>query len=185
MTTVATDLPGVVIIEPRLVEDDRGHFAEVYSAAAFQAYGLDAEVTQSALAWNRKKGTLRGLHYQTPPHSQTKLARCTRGALWDVVVDLRRDSPTFRRWIAVALAPSPPRLLYVPKGLAHGYQTLEDDTEVWYQISGSYQPGSERGIRWNDPELAIAWPMVPAAMSARDRTLPLLAAADVDGAEPA
>lgn len=172
MNTVATVLPGVVIIEPRLFEDDRGHFCELYSPAAFAAEGLAAEVTQSAVAWNRRKGILRGLHYQLSPYAQTKLVRCTRGAVYDVVVDLREGSPTYRRWLAVELTPMPLRLLYIPEGLAHGYQALEDDTEICYQIAGAYNQGSERGVRWDDPKLGIAWPLPPTGMSMRDKALP-------------
>jgi dTDP-4-dehydrorhamnose 3,5-epimerase len=126
------------------------------------------------VSWNRARGTVRGLHYQAAPHEEAKLVRCTRGAIHDVAVDLRPGSPTRHRWIAVELTGDNRRMLFVPEGVAHGFQTLVDDTEVFYQISRAYHPDAQRGVRWHDPTLGIAWPVPEAIVSARDAALPLL-----------
>jgi dTDP-4-dehydrorhamnose 3,5-epimerase len=158
-------------IEPH--EDERGYFARVWDAEELRARGLDARVSQSSIAFNTRAGTLRGLHFQAPPHAETKLVRCTSGAIWDVIVDLRADSPTFLEWTAVELTRESRRTLYVPEEFAHGYQTLAPETEVWYQMSVEYAPEAARGLRWDDPRLAIEWPRAEhLVISSRDRSWP-------------
>jgi dTDP-4-dehydrorhamnose 3,5-epimerase len=146
----------VVDLEPR--EDERGFFARVWCADEFAERGLSTELAQCNLSFNHRKGTLRGMHFQVEPHEEVKLVRCTRGAVFDVIVDLRPDSPTWKHWIGVELTAENRRALYVPKGFAHGYQTLMDGTETFYQVSTAYAPGAEGGVRWNDPAFGIEWP---------------------------
>ena len=153
-----TRLAGVFTIDVEPNEDERGLFARVWDGDELAARGLDAHVSQSSIAYNHVAGTLRGLHFQLPPFAETKLVRCTRGAIWDVVVDLRRGSPTFLEWVAVELTAENRRTLYVPEEFAHGYQTLADASEVWYQMSVPYTPEAARGLRWDDPKLGIDWP---------------------------
>jgi dTDP-4-dehydrorhamnose 3,5-epimerase len=172
-------LRGAFTVEMVRAQDERGFFARSFSAEEFAAHGLPAEMPQSSVSYNLCKGTLRGLHYQAPPRGEAKLVRCTAGAIFDVIVDLRNDSPTQRRWFGTELTAYNRRALFVPKGFAHGFITLCDDTEVLYMISVPYVPGSERGVRWNDPALAIKWPIEPVVMSARDAALPLLGASTV------
>jgi dTDP-4-dehydrorhamnose 3,5-epimerase len=167
-------LAGAYTIELDRLEDERGFFARSYSAEEFAARGLPAAMPQSSVSFNARRGTLRGLHYQAEPHAEDKLVRCTAGAIYDVIVDLRPDSPTARRWFGVELGAANHRSLFVPKGLAHGFITLRDDTEVLYMISVPYAPGFERGLRWNDPAIGISWPTVPSVVSARDAAYPLL-----------
>ena len=147
-----------VDLEPR--EDARGFFARVWDGDEFARRGLESRVSQSSIAYNHHAGTLRGLHFQAAPHGETKLVRCTRGAIFDLIVDLRPRSPTFLEWTAVELSAENRRTLYIPEEFAHGYQTLVDATEVWYQMSAAYAPESARGLRWDDPRLAIDWPAV-------------------------
>ena len=163
---------GAVVIEPELVEDERGFFARSFCAREFAARGLDARVAQCNVSFNRARGTLRGLHFQRPPHAEAKLVRCTRGAVYDVALDLRSDSPTFLVHFAVELSAANRKMLFVPAGLAHGFQTLEPDTEVFYQISTPYVPDAADGVRWNDPAFAIDWPLAVSAISERDRAYP-------------
>lgn len=175
MTFTQTRLPGVyeIGIEPHV--DERGLFARSYCRREFEARGLNPEVAQCNVSYNRMRGTLRGMHYQEAPHGEAKLIRCLRGALYDVAVDLRADSPSFREWVAVELRAEPgctSRMLYVPEGCAHGFLTLEDDTEVSYQMSAAYVPEAGRGFRWNDPAFSIAWPEPVRVISERDRTYP-------------
>jgi dTDP-4-dehydrorhamnose 3,5-epimerase len=170
-----TELPGVWVIEPERSADERGFFARTWCAREFEARGLTAELTQCSVSWNRTRGTVRGLHFQAAPHEEAKLVRCTRGAIHDVALDLRAASPTRRRWVAVELTADNRRMLFVPEGVAHGFQTLADDTEVFYQISREYRPDAQRGVRWHDPALGITWPVRDAIVSARDAALPLLA----------
>ena len=169
-------LAGAYTIEMDRLEDERGFFARSYSAEEFAARGLPAAMPQSSVSFNARRGTLRGLHYQAEPHAEDKLVRCTAGAIYDVIVDLRPDSPTARRWFGVELSAANHRSLFVPKGLAHGFMTLRDDTEVLYMISVPYAPGFERGLRWNDPAIGISWPTAPSVVSARDAAYPLLGA---------
>jgi len=165
---------GAYVIEPEELADERGFFARVWCARELEDQGLEASLAQASIAYNRRRGTLRGMHYQIPPHQEVKILRCTAGAIFDAIVDVRPDSPTYMQAAYVVLSARNRKMLYVPKGFAHGYQTLEDDTEVFYQMSEFYTPGSEGGIRWDDPTLAIPWPDVEdRIISERDRALPL------------
>jgi dTDP-4-dehydrorhamnose 3,5-epimerase len=171
-----TPLEGALLVEPEPQGDERGFFARSYCREEFAAQGVDFAIAQASVSFNRAAGTLRGLHYQAPPHAEAKLVRCTAGALFDVIVDLRESSPTRRRWFSVELSAANRRMLFVPPGLAHGFQTLADATEVEYLISAPYRPEAARGVRWDDPLLAIAWPPVARrVISERDLAFPLLA----------
>jgi dTDP-4-dehydrorhamnose 3,5-epimerase len=173
-----TRLAGAFTIDVEPHEDERGFFARVWDGEELAAHGLETRAVQSSIAYNHAAGTLRGLHYQEPPFAETKLVRCTAGAICDIVVDLRPESPTFLEWVAVELTAENRRTLYVPERFAHGYQTLADATEVWYQMSAPYAPDAARGLRWDDPRLAIEWP--PAGrriISPRDLAWPPLEAA--------
>lgn len=168
-----TELDGAWVIELERLEDERGFFARSFSRDEFEARGLDARVVQCNVSFNKKRGTLRGMHYQVAPHAEVKLVRCTAGALHDVIIDLRPASPTFKRHVGVVLSADNRRTLYVPEGFAHGFQTLEDDTEVCYQVSAPYQPSAARGVRWNDPAFGIVWPYAAERIIlARDRDYP-------------
>jgi dTDP-4-dehydrorhamnose 3,5-epimerase len=164
-----TQLPGVYLLEPERHEDERGFFARTWCRREFEAHGLDPRLVQCNISFNRKRGTLRGMHYQAAPHGEAKLIRCTRGAIYDVIVDLRRDSPAFKKWVAAELTAENRSMLFVPEGLAHGFQTLEGDTEVFYQMSEFYHPESARGVRWDDPAFGIRWPFAQPIMSDKDR----------------
>ena len=174
MRFTATTLEGACIVEPEPQEDNRGLFARTFCAREFRNHGLMSAFVQCNTSWNVRKGTVRGLHYQLSPSSEAKLVRCTAGALWDVIVDLRPDSPTYLQHFGVELTPMNRRALYIPEMFAHGFQTLEDGTEVFYQMSAFHQPSAERGVRWDDPALAIPWPIATITLSGRDRALPLL-----------
>jgi dTDP-4-dehydrorhamnose 3,5-epimerase len=163
-----TELKGAFILDPERIEDERGFFARSWCREEMEARGLSADLAQCNISYNARKGTLRGMHYQLPPHAEVKLVRCTMGAIHDVIIDLRAGSPTFRRWVGVDLTADNRRMLYIPEGFAHGFQTLEDDSEVFYQISAYYHPDSARGVRWNDPAIGITWPMSPTVICARD-----------------
>jgi dTDP-4-dehydrorhamnose 3,5-epimerase len=165
-------LAGVFVIEPERKEDERGFFARTFSAAEFAERGLEPAVAESSVSFNRARGTLRGLHYQLPPHEETKLVRCTRGSVYDVVVDLRPDSPTHRRWEAIELSAENRLAVYLPAGCAHGYLTLEDGCELDYRISHRYVPDAAAGVRWDDPLLGIEWPATPTVISQRDASYP-------------
>ena len=168
-----TKLGGAFVVEPDIFEDERGFFARSWSAAEFEARGLDASLTDCNISFNRLKGTLRGMHYQAAPLGQTKLVRCTAGAVYDVAIDLRPESPTFRQWVGAELTARNFRMLYIPVGFAHGFQTLADDTEVFYQITGAYAPESGRGVRWDDPVFGVEWPRAERRiLNERDRTYP-------------
>ena len=168
----ATSLDGVRVVDLEPKGDARGFFARAFCADELAAAGLETAVAQANLSWNAARGTLRGLHYQLPPAAETKLVRCTRGAVWDAVVDLRPDSPTFRRWEGFEISAENRRAVYVPRGCAHGYLTLTDDAEVLYFVSAPYSPELERGVRWDDPAFAIDWPVAPTVVSDRDRSHP-------------
>jgi dTDP-4-dehydrorhamnose 3,5-epimerase len=174
MKFLPTGLTGAVVIEPEPLRDERGHFARTFCREEFRAHGIELTVVQCSVSFNVRRGTLRGLHYQAPPKAEAKLVRCTAGEAFDVIVDLRRGSPTFGRWFATELTAPGGRMIYVPEGFAHGFQTLRDDTELFYMMSESYSPPHARGVRWDDPQLGIRWPMAPTVMSARDRELPPL-----------
>jgi dTDP-4-dehydrorhamnose 3,5-epimerase len=172
MIFTPTSIEGVFIIEPELREDERGFFALTWSAQEFAEHGLCSRLSECYLSLNRKKGTLRGMHYQLPPYAQVKLVNCLVGSIYDVIIDLRRDSPTFTKWLAVELSSSNRLMLYVPEGLAHGFQTLEDHTEVFYQMSEIYAPDHARGVRWDDASFDITWPPAERTIIARDRDFP-------------
>lgn len=173
MKFVSTSISGVWIIQQDRHEDDRGWFARSWCESEFAAHGLEHRLSQCSISFNLRRGTLRGLHYQSPPHDEVKVVRCTRGRAYDVAVDLRKDSPTYMGWTAVELSEESGLALYIPKGCAHGFQTLEDQTEIFYSISTPYQPGHGRGIRWNDPFLKVSWPLPEIAfLSERDATYP-------------
>ena len=168
MIFTETALKGSFVIEPELWEDERGFFARTWSEREFAERGLDSRVAECNTSFNKNKGTLRGMHYQSPPYEKAKVVRCTMGAIYDVIIDLRRDSETFKKWAAVELSASNRLMLYVPEGLAHGFQTLEDNTEVFYQMSRVYTPESASGVRWNDPAFSIKWPPDERTIIARD-----------------
>jgi len=167
-----TKLKGAFLVEPERFEDERGFFALSWSGAEFAARGLSARLVECNISFNRRRGTLRGMHYQLAPHAQAKLVRCTMGAVYDVIVDLRPDSPTFRQWVAAELSAENRLMLHVPEGFAHGFQTLEDGSEVFYQMSDVYAPESARGVRWDDPAFRIEWPPGERIIIARDREYP-------------
>lgn len=169
-----TRLPGACVIEPQPCVDDRGLFARTFCAREFREQGLVEAFIQCNTSWNALKGTLRGLHYQVPPASEVKLVRCTAGSLVDVIVDCRPDSPTYLQHVTVELSARNRRALYIPHMCAHGFQTLEDDTEVLYQMSAFYSPGSAAGLRYDDPKLAIAWPLPVSCISEKDQSWPML-----------
>ena len=173
MQFIPTILPGVLVVEVEARTDERGLFGRTWCADEARAHGLCPHFAQCSVSFNRIRGTLRGLHFQTAPYAETKLVRCTAGAIVDVVVDLRPDSPTFRRWVAEELTAENRRALYVPEGCAHGYITLEADTEVMYLTSEFYAPGSARGVRFDDPAFNIQWPIPAMLVSDADRTWPL------------
>jgi dTDP-4-dehydrorhamnose 3,5-epimerase len=171
-------LSGVFVIELEPSYDERGFFARTFCVEEFSARGLNPEIRQCSISFNQKRGTLRGMHHQAEPHGEEKIVRCSRGAVYDVIVDVRRDSPTRGRWESIELTAENGRMLYVPRGLAHGFQTLVDGTEVVYQISTDYRPDAFRGIRWDDPTIDIRWPEVSERIiSERDRKLPFFEAA--------
>jgi dTDP-4-dehydrorhamnose 3,5-epimerase len=167
-----TGLRGAFTIDLEAIEDDRGFFARSWCAQEFAAAGLESRLCQCNISFNSRKGTLRGMHYQLAPHEEAKLVRCTAGAVYDVIVDIRPDSQSFRKWLAFELSAANRRALYVPPGFAHGFQTLEDNTEVFYQMSEFYHPEAAAGFRWNDPAIGIEWPAAQATISARDRAYP-------------
>jgi len=164
----------VLVVELVRLEDERGFFARSFCQREFEAQGLNPRLAQCNVSFNHRRGTLRGLHFQAKPHEEAKLVRCTRGAIWDVAVDLREGSPTRLRWHAVELNAENRLGLYVPEGFAHGFQTLADDTEVLYQMSEFYHPELARGVRWDDPNLGIRWPLPDPILSERDRGYTLL-----------
>jgi dTDP-4-dehydrorhamnose 3,5-epimerase len=165
-------LPGAYVVEIEPIEDERGSFARTWCRREFRTLGLNTLVEQTGTSLNLRKGTLRGMHYQAVPHEEVKLVRCTRGAIYDVIVDLRIDSPSFCRWFAQELTPDNGKMLYVPGGFAHGFQTLVDQSEVSYQISEAYRPELARGVRWNDPVFRIEWPISDPILSERDGNFP-------------
>lgn len=167
-----TGLAGVWIIEPEPKEDERGSFARIFCAREFAARGLETGFVQCSTSFNRRRGTLRGLHFQAPPHEEAKLVRCTSGTIYDVIVDLRPGSATYCRWAGQELSAENRHMMYVPKGFAHGFLTIEDGCEVFYQMTEYYRPEAARGVRWDDPAFGIEWPFQPACLSERDRRYP-------------
>jgi len=151
------------------LEDSRGFFGRSFCRREFMEHGLDPCVDQCNVSFNKRRGTLRGMHYQAAPHQEAKLVRCTRGAIFDAIIDLRPESSTFKRHFSITLSEQNLLMLYIPEGFAHGFQTLEDDTEVFYQMSKGFHPEAARGVRWNDPAFAIEWPSAERIMNERDR----------------
>ncbi len=174
MIFTETPLAGAWLLDPERIEDERGFFARTYCRRELEAHGLDPSIAQCSVSYNHWRGTLRGLHFQTAPHEEIKLVRVTRGAVWDVIVDVRPGSPTFKCHFGIVLSAEDRHELYIPKGMAHGFQTLEDETEVFYQISEFYAPDFAWGYRWDDPAFAIPWPEPVTVISEKDRNLPLL-----------
>ena len=176
MRFVETKLGGAYVIEPERHSDERGFFGRTFCQQEFQKHELNPCVAQCSVSFNKKKGTLRGMHFQVAPHQEAKLVRCTMGSIFDVIVDLRPDSPTFKQYFSANLSAENRRALYVPEGFAHGFQTLEDNSEVFYQISEFYVPECARGVRWNDPAFAIQWPDDERIILDRDQSYPDFAA---------
>ncbi len=162
------EIAGVWLITPEPIEDDRGFFARSFCRHEFESHGLATDFVQCNLSYNAKKGTLRGMHRQVPPYEEIKIVSCMRGAIYDVVLDVRKDSPTFGKWVAAELSEKNHRMLYISKGMAHGFQTLLDDTLVYYQMGEFYKPGAESGIRYDDSKFGIQWPIEKKIMSDKD-----------------
>lgn len=167
-----TPLPGALLIEPESREDHRGSFTRIFCVEEFAAHGLETRLVQSSLSYNHRRGTLRGMHFQAAPREEVKVVRCVRGAIHDVIIDLRPDSPTYMKHFAAVLSAENRRALYIPKGFAHGFQTLEDGSEVLYQMSEFYSPEHARGVRWNDPAFGIDWPIADPIILDRDASYP-------------
>ena len=175
MTVRTTRIPGMLVIEPGVATDERGFFAELFQQRELAARGWTGRFVRSALSHNRSRGTLRGLHYQRAPHADAKLVTCVRGALCDVVADVRPESPAFGTWESVELTDANRACVFVPEGVAHGFETLADDTTVLYHLGAYYDREASTGVRWDDPTLSIAWPLAPAVLSDQDRAWGLLA----------
>jgi dTDP-4-dehydrorhamnose 3,5-epimerase len=169
MIFTQTELPGAYILDLEKRGDSRGFFARTWCQNELSAHGLNVNVVQANMSFSKTRGTLRGMHFQRAPYAETKLVRCTMGAIYDVIVDLRPDSPTFKRWIGVELSAQNHRMLYIPEGFGHGFQTLTDDVEVTYQVTAFYTPGAEGGVRYNDPAFGIEWPLDVSEISDKDR----------------
>jgi dTDP-4-dehydrorhamnose 3,5-epimerase len=178
MIFTPSSLPGAFQVELQPHADERGFFARSYCADEFAAQGLGPELRQCSVSFNVHRGTLRGMHFQGAPQEEHKLVRCTAGAVFDVIVDIRESSPTYRRWIGTELTAVNHRALFIPPGFAHGFVSLTDNAEVYYMISAAHAPQLSRGFRWNDPAFAIEWPMLPTVISSRDASYPLLDVAD-------
>lgn len=168
----ALPLTGAYLIEPQKLEDERGFFARSWCRQAFAEQGLNAQLVQCNISYNRHKALIRGMHYQIFPHQEAKLVRCTLGAIYDVILDLRPDSSTYKQWMGIELSQKNYRMLFIPEGFAHGYQTLSDESEVFYQMSQDYHPESARGVRWDDPAFGIVWPLSQPRVSERDCAFP-------------
>ena len=169
-----TDIAGAYLIEQPWFDDERGYFSIMWASHDFERLGLVTELSQCNTAFNRRAGTMRGMHHQASPFEQIKIVRCVRGAVFDVIMDLRPESPSYRKWFGVELTPDNNRVLYAPEGVAHGYQTLVDDSEVMYLVSGAYMPAEERGVRWDDPAFGVRWPDpgVERTVNPRDASFP-------------
>lgn len=167
-----TTIEGAFILDVRKIEDERGFFGRAFCSQEFEKKGLKTTMVQTNISSNRVKGTLRGLHMQVAPHEEAKLVRCTKGSIFDVLVDLRENSPTFLNWYGTELTDESYRMLYIPEGCAHGYLTLADHTDVMYQVSQYYSPTAERGFLWNDPAFSIQWPITPVVISEKDKNQP-------------
>ena len=167
-----TTLPGAFIVDLEKREDDRGFFARTWCQREFAEMGLNAELSQCNVSYTRQRGTLRGMHWQEPPHAEAKLVRCTRGVIWDAIIDLRADSPTYMEYFGIELTAASGRSLYIPEGMAHGFVTLDDHSEVSYLMSEFYEPSAARGVRWNDPAFKINWPLTDPILHPRDASYP-------------
>ena len=167
-----TSLQGAFIIELEMLNDERGAFARIFCQKEFEKHGLNPNIAQCSISLNTKKFTLRGMHYQKSPHNEAKLVRCSRGLIYDVIVDLRPHSSTFKKWTSIELSVKNKKMVYIPEGFAHGFQTLDDNTEVIYQMSQFYSPDHSEGFRWNDPSFKIEWPSEPKAISSKDLDFP-------------
>jgi dTDP-4-dehydrorhamnose 3,5-epimerase len=174
VTVTPTAVPGAFVVEPAVAADERGWFAELYQLRELAAHGCEATFVRTALSFNARRGTLRGLHFQREPHGEAKLVTCIRGAVHDVFVDVRPDSPAFGRWDSIELTEENRRAVFLPRGFAHGFQTLVDGTTLLYHLAGYYVREAAGGVRWDDPGLAIAWPLPPAVLSEQDRGLGVL-----------
>ena len=173
MIFTETKIKGVYIIEPELLTDERGFFARSFCKEEFRNHGLETDIVQCNISYNKRKGTLRGMHYQVPPFEEAKIVSCTQGSIYYVVIDLRRDFPTYCQWHAEELSANSQRMLYIPEGCASGFQTFEDDSVVYYQMGGAdYHPECSRSIRWNDPAIGILWPVSAAIISEKDQKHP-------------
>jgi dTDP-4-dehydrorhamnose 3,5-epimerase len=173
MRFTRTDVQDAYLIELERIEDARGFFARAWDESEFAERGLETRIAQCNVSYNGRKGTLRGMHFQRSPHEEVKQIRCIRGSLYDVIVDLRPQSASYKQWTGVELSADNRRMLYVPRGFAHGFQTLEDDTETYYMVSEFYVPGAEAGVRWNDPAFGIEWPLAePSVISEKDQSWP-------------
>ncbi len=164
-----TRLPGAYVVEIKKIKDERGFFARTWDKDEFSKMELDSEFVQSSISANNKKGTLRGMHYQIEPYEESKIVTCTKGKIFDAIIDLRENSKTFKKWISIELSSSNHKILYIPKGFAHGFQTLEDNTEVHYDITQAHRPEYARGLRWNDPTFNIKWPLDVTTISNKDQ----------------
>jgi len=173
MKFIETKLEGAYLIEPERLEDERGFFTRSFCQKEFEEHGLNPRIVQCNISFNKKRGTLRGMHYQVAPYEEEKVVSCIRGAIYDVIIDLRQDSPTYGQWLVVELSAENYKMLYVPEGCAHGFQTLEDNTVVFYQMSEFHHPECARGVRWDDPAFGIKWPGGPTLISERDKKYPL------------
>lgn len=173
MRFIETELKGAYIIELEPIEDERGFFARNFCQKEFEKYGLKTRIAQCNISYNKKQGTLRGMHYQAAPYEEAKIVICTSGSIYDVIIDLRPHSPTYCQWFAVKLTAKNYKMLYVPEGFAHGFQTLEDETAVFYQMTEAYFPEYARGVRWDDPAFGIKWQFDDPIISDKDRMLPL------------
>ena len=174
MKFIETELMGAFVIQPVIHTDERGFFVETFNHKVFAGSGIDTGFVQDNYSFSRGKGVLRGLHFQYPPHAQTKLVAVMTGSVYDVIVDLRKDSPTFLKWTGIELKSDDMTMLYVPKGFAHGFCTLQENTRVLYKVDAHYAPQADGGLRWDDPDLGIPWPCTSPILSAKDSTLPLL-----------
>lgn len=172
MLFTETRLSGAFVIDIAPIRDERGFFARTWAPEEFQKRGLDPTLAQCNASWNDKKGTLRGMHFQKEPFGEVKIVRCTAGAMLDVIVDLRKASPTYCQWTSVELSAANHRALYIPRGIAHGFITLTDDAEVYYHVSAPFSPPHATGVRWNDPAFNITWPFAPTVISEKDRVWP-------------
>ncbi|MFN8445485.1 MAG: dTDP-4-dehydrorhamnose 3,5-epimerase [Caldilineaceae bacterium] len=176
----ATPLKGAYQIELEKISDERGYFARAWAMQEFLDHGLEATLSQCNTSFNHKRGTVRGMHYQLPPHGEVKLVRCTSGAIFDVMIDLRPDSPSFLRWIGAELSAENGRMLYIPQGFAHGFQALSDGAEIFYMNSAAFEPAAQRGARWNDALFAIDWPLPVSMINQRDANYPDSQAGDFE-----